>query len=192
MAGDFIPTGIFTEADPDGLTLTINNTTGDWTTQTGLPVAGPTNTAEGTWDSYTGNDATLSAVTGRWIGTNGADTNFSIAGPKGIPTPFPTADIELVSSGFKTDPEGADTLQKMVWNINGVDREAPSNPWKPGETILGLNNSVTVNVRHVGIALGTSEPSTNVTFTTGAVRNAGAYYQAKLAALEARLDAANL
>ena len=77
----------------------------------------------------------------------------------------------------------------MVWNINGLDYDAPANLWKPGEGILGLNNSVTINVKHVGIALGISETSGDVTFTTGAVRNVGEYYQARLEEVEARFDA---
>ena len=86
MAGEFLPTGIVTEADVNGPTLTLGDTTGDWTSQVGLPVAGPTNTADGIWDSYDGNEATLSSVNGRWIGANGAGTTFEIAPKDGLVT----------------------------------------------------------------------------------------------------------
>ena len=86
LAGEFVPTGIVTEADVNGPTLTLGDTTGDWTSQVGLPVAGPTNTADGIWDSYDGNEATLSSVNGRWIGANGAGTTFEIAPKDGLVT----------------------------------------------------------------------------------------------------------
>ena len=85
-AGEFVPTGIVTEADVNGPTLTLGDTTGDWTSQVGLPVAGPTNTADGIWDSYSGNEATISSVNGRWIGANGAGTTFEIAPKDGLVT----------------------------------------------------------------------------------------------------------
>ena len=56
--------------------------------------AGPF-TAEGTFLSAIGTEVDLTNLSGRWIADNAGGIDFSIAGPKGIPAPFPTADIEL-------------------------------------------------------------------------------------------------
>jgi hypothetical protein len=48
MAGEFSPTGIITESDVNGPTMTLSNTTGDWNTQTGKSVIGPDKAATGT------------------------------------------------------------------------------------------------------------------------------------------------
>ena len=57
MAGDFVPTGeLIADADPAGTSITLTNTTGDWTEEVGSTAAGPEKSGVGNFVSTNGTD----------------------------------------------------------------------------------------------------------------------------------------
>ena len=124
----------------------------------------------------------------RWIADNKAATDFYVAGPQTVDNPLLTADVELKSSNFATTPDGADSLNNIVWELNGVTQDAGiTNPYKPSG--LALNTEYTVRVKHQGNTLDDSAWSTSTTFTTGATRNLYTFYQEKIDTLVSRIAA---
>ena len=121
-----------------------------------------------------------------WVANdNQAGTDFYVTGPSIVDDPLLTADVELESSLFATTPPGVDTLNNIVWELNGVEQNAgTSNPYKP---TLSINTTYTVRVKHQGNALDDSPWSDQTTFTTGATRNIYTYYKERVELLEARL-----
>ena len=117
---------------------------------------------------------------------NRAGTDFYVAGGQKSDDPTLTADIRLQCSEFATTPENADTLNNIIWEINGVEEPAGTvNPYKPSN--LQTNTTYTVKVKHQGNSLDDSEFSSSVTFTTGATRNIREHYQQKIDVLQSRI-----
>ena len=124
-----------------------------------------------------------------WVANdNQAGTDFYVTGPQIVDEPLLTADVELESSLFTTTPPGVDTLNNIVWEVNGVEQDAgTTNPYKP--TGLTINTNYTVRVKHQGNTLDESPWSDQTTFTTGATRNLYTYYNERVEALVARIEA---
>ena len=79
MAGEFPPTGIVTEADPDGPTMTLSNTTGDWTAEVGSKVAGPEKSGVGTFVSTNDTDTmTIKDSNDEWCTTGRNGEQFYV------------------------------------------------------------------------------------------------------------------
>ena len=155
------------------------------------PLKAPT---DWTIEAIEGNTLSLSHATPDdnaqvWVANdNQAGTDFYVTGPSIVDDPLLTADVELESSLFSTTPDGADSLKNIVWELNGVTQDAgTTNPYKPSG--LALNTEYTVRVKHQGNSLPDSAWSTSTTFTTGATRNLYTYYQDRIAALVARIEA---
>ena len=124
-----------------------------------------------------------------WVANdNQSGTDFYVTGPQIVDEPLLTADVELESSLFTTTPPGVDTLRNIVWEVNGVEQDAgTTNPYKP--TGLTINTNYTVRVKHQGNTLDESPWSDQTTFTTGATRNLYTYYNERVEALVARIEA---